>query len=139
MMTSAQVVKTSVTVTNKSPFQEYLHADIHSTRSTVTPKFTPFTVMKVLPGAAYLHQIDQLLFLEPFPWVKVFSVSEHLQCFYHPHHMPSHFEVFFYLSPKSILEFDKKCLFHCIQNNCGCGWNFKLDLVSFLQIRLEGT
>ena len=44
MMTSAQVVETSVTVTDNSPFQDYPHPDDHTTRSTVTPGFKPFTV-----------------------------------------------------------------------------------------------
>ena len=35
MMTSAQVVETSVTVTDNSPFQDYPHPDDHSTRSTL--------------------------------------------------------------------------------------------------------
>ena len=43
-MTSAQVVETSVTVTDNSPFQDYPHPDDHTTRSTVTPGFKPFTV-----------------------------------------------------------------------------------------------
>ena len=33
MMTSAQVVETSVTVTDNSPFQDYPHPDDHTTRS----------------------------------------------------------------------------------------------------------
>ena len=33
MMTSAQVVETSVTVTNNSPFQDYPHPDDYTTRS----------------------------------------------------------------------------------------------------------
>ena len=45
MMTSAQVVETSVTVTDNSPFQDYPHPDDHTTRSTVTPGFKPFTVL----------------------------------------------------------------------------------------------
>ena len=36
MMTSAQVVKTSVTVTDNSPFQDYPHPDDHTTQSTET-------------------------------------------------------------------------------------------------------
>ena len=40
MMTSAQVVEMSVTVTDNSPFQDY----DHTTRPTVTPGFKPFTV-----------------------------------------------------------------------------------------------
>ena len=34
-MTSAQVVETSVTVTDNSPFQDYPHPDDHTTRTTV--------------------------------------------------------------------------------------------------------
>ena len=45
MMTSAQVVETLVTVTDNSPFQDYPHPDDHTTRSTVTPGFKPFTVL----------------------------------------------------------------------------------------------
>ena len=44
-MTSAQVVETSVTVTDNSPFQDYPHPNDHTTRSTVTPGFKPFTVL----------------------------------------------------------------------------------------------
>ena len=44
MMTCAQVVETSVTVTEKDAFQDYSHPDDHTTRSTVTPGFKPFTV-----------------------------------------------------------------------------------------------
>ena len=42
-MTSAQVVETSVTVTDNSPFQDYPYPDDHTTQSTVTPGFKPFT------------------------------------------------------------------------------------------------
>ena len=42
-MTTAQVVETSVTVT-KSPFQNYTHPDDHTTRTTDTPGFKPFTM-----------------------------------------------------------------------------------------------
>ena len=45
MMTSAQVVETSVIVTDNSPFQDYPHPDDHTTQSTVTPGFKPFTVL----------------------------------------------------------------------------------------------
>ena len=41
-MTTAQVVETSVTVTNSS-FQNYTHQDDHTTRTTDTPWFKPFT------------------------------------------------------------------------------------------------
>ena len=39
MMTPAQVVQTSVIVTDNSPFQDYPHPDDHTTRSTVNPGF----------------------------------------------------------------------------------------------------
>ena len=44
-MTTAQVVETSVTVTNSS-FQNYTHPDDHTTRTTDTPGFKPFTMNK---------------------------------------------------------------------------------------------
>ena len=44
-MTTAQVVETSVTVTNSS-FQNYTHPDDHTTRTTDTPGFKPFTIFK---------------------------------------------------------------------------------------------
>ena len=45
-MTTAQVVKTSVTVNNKSPIQDYIHQD-NQTQPTfeMTPGFKPFTMM----------------------------------------------------------------------------------------------
>ena len=45
MMTSAHVVKTSVTVTNKIPFQDSPHPDDHTKLLTFTPRFKPFTVL----------------------------------------------------------------------------------------------
>ena len=42
-MTTAQVVETSVTVTNSS-FQNYTHPDDHTTQTTDTPGFKPFTI-----------------------------------------------------------------------------------------------
>ena len=44
-MTTAQVVETSVTVTNSS-FQNYTHPDDHTTRTTDTPGFKPFTMLR---------------------------------------------------------------------------------------------
>ena len=41
-MTSAQVVETSVTITNSS-FQNYTHPDDHTGQTTDTPGFKPFT------------------------------------------------------------------------------------------------
>ena len=42
-MTSAQVLETSVT--NNSSFQNYLHPDDHTIRTTDTPGFKPFTML----------------------------------------------------------------------------------------------
>ena len=43
MMTSAQVVETSVTTTNNSPSQDYNHLDDQTTLLHVTSRFKPFT------------------------------------------------------------------------------------------------
>ena len=43
-MTTAQVVETSVTVTNSS-FQNYTHPDDHTTQTTDTPGFKPLTTL----------------------------------------------------------------------------------------------
>ena len=45
-MTTAQVVKTSVTVNNNSPIQDYVHPD-DQTQPTLemTPGFRPFTLL----------------------------------------------------------------------------------------------
>ena len=47
MMTTAQVVETSVTVNNNSPIQDYVHPD-DQTQPTyeMTPGFKPFTHIK---------------------------------------------------------------------------------------------
>ena len=45
MMTSAQVVKTLVNVTNNSPFRDYSHPDDQTTQTTETPGFKPSTVL----------------------------------------------------------------------------------------------
>ena len=43
-MTTAQVVKTSVTVNNNSPVQDHIHPDDHTQRTyEITPGFKPFT------------------------------------------------------------------------------------------------
>ena len=45
-MTTAQVVKTSVTVNNNSPIQDYVHPDDHTQPTyEMTPGCKPFTVM----------------------------------------------------------------------------------------------
>ena len=45
-MTTAQVVETSVTVTNSS-FQIYTHPDDHTRQTTDTPGFKPFTMLTI--------------------------------------------------------------------------------------------
>ena len=45
MMTSTQVVETSVTTTDNSPSQDYTHPDDRTTLLLVTPGFKPFTVL----------------------------------------------------------------------------------------------
>ena len=46
MMTSAQVVETSVNVTSNSPSQDYTHPDDHNLPNyDMTPRFKPFTVL----------------------------------------------------------------------------------------------
>ena len=48
MMTSAQVVETSVNVTSKSVSQDYTHQDDHNLPNyDMTPGFKPFTVIEV--------------------------------------------------------------------------------------------
>ena len=48
MMTSAQVVETSVNVTSNSPSQDYTHPDDHNLPNyDMTPGFKPFTVLKL--------------------------------------------------------------------------------------------
>ena len=47
-MTTAQVVKTSVTVNNNSPIQDYVHPNDQTQRSfEMTPGFKPF-IIKIL-------------------------------------------------------------------------------------------
>ena len=58
-MTTAQVVKTSVTVNNNSPIQDYVHSD-DQTQPTfeMTPGFKPFTVLNlVMYWVAYLNKV----------------------------------------------------------------------------------
>ena len=52
-MTSAQVVETSVT--NNSSFQNYPHPDNHTTQTTDTPGFKPFTKNIVSHVIFYIH------------------------------------------------------------------------------------
>ena len=59
-MTSAQVVETSVT--NNSSSQNYTHPDDHTIRTTDTPGFKPFTMLKGLGHAIIGNfSIDQMV------------------------------------------------------------------------------
>ena len=47
-MTAAQVVETSVNVTNNSSSRDYSHPDDQTTQMTETPGFKPFTAISLL-------------------------------------------------------------------------------------------
>ena len=57
-MTTAQVVETSVTVTNSS-FQNYTHPDDHTRQTTNTPGFKPFTKSEHSLSLVPEHQFGQ--------------------------------------------------------------------------------
>ena len=67
MMTSAQVVETSVNVTNNSPSWDYSHPDDQTTQTTETPGFKPFTVL----NSKYYHWqvLDIGLVHSYIPWL----------------------------------------------------------------------
>ena len=65
MMTSAQVVETSVTVTDNSPFQDYPHPDDNTTRSTVK---------KYYSNNSFLNKEFYVIYIRVFK--KLFSVIE---------------------------------------------------------------
>ena len=48
MMTSAQVVETSVNVTNNRPSRDYSHPNDQTTQTTETPGFKPFTIIIII-------------------------------------------------------------------------------------------
>ena len=55
MMTSAQVVETSVNVTLNSPSQDYTHPDDRAPLSyDMTPGFKPFTILIIKVGVTEL-------------------------------------------------------------------------------------
>ena len=62
MMTSAQVVETSVNVTNNSPSRDYSHPDDQTTQTTETPGFKPFTVLCLKQMKHYKFALLNLLF-----------------------------------------------------------------------------
>ena len=54
-MTTAQIVKTLVTVNNNSPIQDYVHPDDHTqTTYEMTPGFKPFTLTFLSVEFVYL-------------------------------------------------------------------------------------
>ena len=55
MMTSAQVVETSVTSTDNSPSQDYTHPDDQTKLLHVTPGFKPFTEVKFIDRDPYYY------------------------------------------------------------------------------------
>ena len=58
MMTSAQVVETSVNVTSNSPSQDYTHPDDHNLPNyDMTPGFKPFTVINSFVRS-FLHSLN---------------------------------------------------------------------------------
>ena len=67
MMTSAQVVETSVNVTSNSPSQDYTHPDDHNLPNyDMTPGFKPFT-RKDLPCDKILAVFQFLRLAFPLP------------------------------------------------------------------------
>ena len=79
MMTSAQVVETSVTTTDNSPSQDYTHLDNQTTLLHVTPRFKPFTVLisqiRNHFSQKYLLEKNIKTFnaIELFTWLKIFN------------------------------------------------------------------
>ena len=54
-MTTAQIVKTLVTVNNNSPIQDYVHPDDHTQPTyEMTPGFKPFTLTFLSVEYVYL-------------------------------------------------------------------------------------
>ena len=63
MMTSAQVVETSVNVTDNSPSWDYFHPDDQTTQTNETPGFKPFTVkLKYLISFDMGKKLGNLIF-----------------------------------------------------------------------------
>ena len=87
-MTTAQVVETSVTVTNSS-FQNYTHPDDHTTRTTDTPRFKPFT--KKIDCFIFLFLFSFIIFFASFKQKTIFQ-----NLFSHPHFIIRIFPSAFY-------------------------------------------
>ena len=61
MMTSVQVVETSVNVTINSPSQDYTHSDDHTAPTyDITPEFKPFTACKMRMKGSF-DKYDKML------------------------------------------------------------------------------
>ena len=79
MMTTAQVVETSVTVNNNSPIQDYVHPD-DQTQPTfeMTLEFKPFTTKqkKVLQQGAYLPRAQVISAFSFFVFLLEFPLRE---------------------------------------------------------------
>ena len=85
-MTTAQVVKTSVTVTNNSPIQDYVHPD-DQTQPTfeMTPGFKPFTIKIMLTCISHVLYtcISQKQWLQQLPKLGGFVFEKQLLQFSH--------------------------------------------------------
>ena len=99
-MTSTQVVKTSVTLNNNSPIQDYVHPDDHTQPTYgMTPGLKPFTI----PAIIIIIIIILLLLLLLFPlsllllWlILLLSLNYYNYCYYYYYYCyyswgPTHF------------------------------------------------
>ena len=83
-MTSAQVVETSVTVTDNSPFQDYPHPDDHTTQSTILLGIINlfcFCTSESALGRSHVHiremknNLAIVIKLAQFNWVRFINFS----------------------------------------------------------------
>ena len=81
-MTTAQVVETSVTVTNSS-FQNYTHPDDHTTQTTDTPGFKPFTML--IKSVVSLISLLLCYWLNKVVNKMMTSIFQVANCFYSIH------------------------------------------------------
>ena len=99
-MTSTQVVKTSVTLNNNSPIQDYVHPDDHTQPTYgMTPGLKPFTI----PAIIIIIIILLLLLLLLFPLsllllllILLLSLNYYNYCYYYYYYCyyswgPTHF------------------------------------------------
>ena len=71
MMTSAQVVETSVNVTNNSPSRDYSHPDDQTTQTTDTPGFKPFIINSLVS-----HIDDLRVVMSQFKDIDILAINE---------------------------------------------------------------